>query len=60
MIALAGTVDLSERLGSETILEITLPDGVRLVVALSRDAVFVRSQPVTLLLQPEAAHLFAA
>jgi multiple sugar transport system ATP-binding protein len=53
-----GTVDLSERLGSETVLEVIAPDGTRLVAALSRDAMFVRGQPVTLLLQPDSAHLF--
>ena len=58
-VALSGTVDLSERLGSETVLEVTLLDGARLVAALSRDAVFVPGQPVTLLLRPQTAHLFA-
>jgi multiple sugar transport system ATP-binding protein len=58
-VALSGTVDLSERLGSDTVLEVTLLDGARLVAALSRDAVFVAGQPVTLLLRPQTAHLFA-
>jgi multiple sugar transport system ATP-binding protein len=60
VVALPGTVELSERLGSETVLEVAVASKVRLVVALARDAMFAPGQPVTLLLRPEAAHLFAA
>jgi multiple sugar transport system ATP-binding protein len=56
----SGTVDLSERLGSETIMEVTLSDGERLVAALPRDATFLAGQTVTLLLRPDQAHLFTA
>jgi multiple sugar transport system ATP-binding protein len=47
-------------LGSETIMEVTLSDGERLVAALPRDAKFLPGQTVTLLLRPDQAHLFTA
>ncbi len=59
-VAVRGTADLSERLGSETVLEVTLPGGVRLVVALPRDAVFAPGQTVTLLFRPQSANLFSS
>jgi multiple sugar transport system ATP-binding protein len=57
-VPLAGVVDLSERLGDETILEVTLPHDTRLVVALQQDAVFAAGEPVTVLIRPETVHLF--
>jgi multiple sugar transport system ATP-binding protein len=59
-LTLQGTIDLSERLGSETILEVILSDGTRLVVALARDAQYMPGEPVTLLVTPARTHLFPA
>jgi multiple sugar transport system ATP-binding protein len=59
-VALSGQVDLSERLGSETMLEVTLQDGGRLVVAIPEDAVLRPGQAVSLLIRPETTHLFEA
>ncbi|EYD74963.1 maltose/maltodextrin ABC transporter, ATP-binding protein [Rubellimicrobium mesophilum DSM 19309] len=55
---LRGTVELSERLGSETVVDVVLPDRSRIVATLSRDAVFLPGQDVTLTFIPEQAHLF--
>lgn len=55
---LRGKVEISERLGSETIVDVVLPDHSRIVAALPRDAVFLPGQDVTLTFRPEQAHLF--
>jgi multiple sugar transport system ATP-binding protein len=57
---LHGRVALTERLGSETVIEATLTDGSNLIVALARDAHFPIGQEISLGFDPEMAHLFAA
>ncbi len=56
---LHGKIALTERLGSETIVEATTTDGNPLIVALARDAVFAIGTGISLRFDPEAAHLFA-
>lgn len=55
---LHGKVALTERLGSETILEITLKDGKPLIAALAQDAVYAIGAQVNLDFDPAKAHLF--
>lgn len=55
---LHGKVALTERLGSETVLDVTLKDGSPLIAALSHDAVFDLGTPVDLNFDPDKAHLF--
>ncbi|NBZ89759.1 ABC transporter ATP-binding protein [Stagnihabitans tardus] len=55
---LSGKVALTERLGSETVLDIETADGKSLVAALAQDAVFPIGTPVTLRFDAEKAHLF--
>jgi multiple sugar transport system ATP-binding protein len=54
-----GTVALTERLGSETVLDVTLKDGSKMIAALSQDAIFEVGSPVNLSFDPDTAHLFA-
>jgi multiple sugar transport system ATP-binding protein len=56
---LHGTVSLTERLGSETVLEMELRDGTSLIAALTRDAVFDIGTPLDLAFDPDMTHLFA-
>ena len=55
---LHGAVALTERLGAETVVEVTLKDGNPLIAALSQDAVFPLGQQVNLDFDPAKAHLF--
>jgi multiple sugar transport system ATP-binding protein len=55
---LNGKVALSERLGAETVIEVTLPNGTPLMVALARDAVFTIGTEIGLSFDPSEAHLF--
>ena len=55
---LHGKVALTERLGAETVLEITLKNGKPIIAALSKDAVFGLGQEVNLDFDPVQAHLF--
>ena len=57
---LHGAVMLTERLGSETVLEVRLRDGTPLIAALSKDAVFSLGTEVNLGFNPAMTHLFAA
>ena len=57
---LHGKVALTERLGAETVVEITLADGKPLIAALARDAVFPIGATVGLTFDPMQAHLFEA
>ena len=57
---LRGQVVLTERLGAETVVEVRLTDGGRVIAALPRDAAFAVGEPVTLSFRPEEAHLFPA
>ena len=56
---LQGTVILTERLGSETVLEVQLRDKTPLIAALTRDAIFDLGAKVELAFDPEMTHLFA-
>jgi multiple sugar transport system ATP-binding protein len=55
---LHGKVALTERLGAETVVEITLQEGSPLIAALSYDAVFPLGTLVNLNFEPTKAHLF--
>jgi multiple sugar transport system ATP-binding protein len=55
---LHGKVALTERLGAETVVEITLQEGNPLIAALSYDAVFPLGTLVNLSFDPSKAHLF--
>ena len=55
---LHGAVALTERLGAETVAEITLKDGNPLIAALSHDAVFDLGAQMNLDFDPDKAHLF--
>jgi multiple sugar transport system ATP-binding protein len=57
---LHGRIALTERLGSETVIEATLTDGSNLIVALARDAKYPIGQEISLGFDPDMAHLFAA
>ena len=56
---LHGTVALTERLGAETIIEVTLRDASPLIAALAQDAVLKIGAQVDLDFDPDRAHLFA-
>jgi multiple sugar transport system ATP-binding protein len=55
---LHGAVALTERLGAETVVEVTLKDGNPLIAALSQDAVFDLGAKMNVDFDPEKAHLF--
>ncbi|WP_128516582.1 ABC transporter ATP-binding protein [Tabrizicola thermarum] len=55
---LHGAVALTERLGSETVLEVTLKDGTPVIAALAQDAVFPIGAQVNLEFDPDRVHLF--
>jgi multiple sugar transport system ATP-binding protein len=55
---LHGTVALTERLGAETVVEVTLKDGNPLIAALAQDAVFDVGSQVHLDFDPDRVHLF--
>ncbi|NEX47043.1 ABC transporter ATP-binding protein [Pseudotabrizicola algicola] len=57
---LHGQVALTERLGAETVVEVTLKDASPLIAALSYDAVLPLGAPVALDFDPTRAHLFPA
>ena len=57
---LHGKVAVTERLGAETVVELTLGDGNRLIAALARDAVFPIGAEMAMTFDPAQAHLFAA
>jgi multiple sugar transport system ATP-binding protein len=56
---LQGRVALAERLGAETVIEITLPDGKPLIASLTRDAIFPIGAQIMLTFEASEAHLFA-
>ncbi len=56
---LHGKVMLTERLGSETVMEVQLRDGTALIVSLTKDAVFALGTPMNLAFDPAMTHLFA-
>ncbi|OYU19990.1 MAG: ABC transporter ATP-binding protein [Rhodobacteraceae bacterium PARR1] len=55
---LHGAVALTERLGAETVVEVTLKDGKPLIAALSQDRVFPLGAAGDLDFDPATAHLF--
>ena len=57
---LRGTVELTERLGAETVVDVALDDGGTVIAALSEDRVLARATPIGLRFDPSQAHLFPA
>ena len=57
---LHGTVALTERLGSETVVEVSLKDGTSIIAALAEDQVLRPGAEIGLGFDPAQAHLFAA
>lgn len=55
---LHGQVALTERLGAETVVDITLRDGTNAIAAIGEDQVFEIGQSVGLNFEPSKAHLF--
>jgi multiple sugar transport system ATP-binding protein len=55
---LDGRIALTERLGSETVVDLTLGDGTRLIAALARDAVFPIGANLGLTFEAAQAHIF--
>jgi len=55
---LHGKVTLTERLGSETVVNLALSDGTQVIAALSEDAIFDRGREVSVTFDPAKAHLF--
>lgn len=56
--SMTGTVVLTERLGSETVLNIRLTDGSTLIAAIADDQIFDKGQSVGLAFDAAKAHLF--
>ena len=56
---LQGRVTLTERLGIETVIDVALDDGSRVLCSLAEDRVFEPGQAINLTVDPERAHLFA-
>ena len=56
---LQGTVTLAERLGTETVVDLRLSDGHRLLASISEDRIFEQGQTIGLDFDQEKAHLFA-
>jgi multiple sugar transport system ATP-binding protein len=56
--SMAGTVVLTERLGSETVLNIRLTDGSTMIAAIADDQIFDKGQSVGLAFDAAKAHLF--
>ena len=56
---LAGVVGISERLGSETVVNFRLQDDSSLIASLGTDQIFTPGQTVAFDFDPETAHLFA-
>jgi multiple sugar transport system ATP-binding protein len=56
---LHGKVTLTERLGSETVVDVTLSEGTKLIAALSEDKVFSPGDALDFTFDPAMTHLFA-
>ncbi|MEM1289618.1 MAG: sn-glycerol-3-phosphate ABC transporter ATP-binding protein UgpC [Pseudomonadota bacterium] len=56
---LHGTVSLTERLGSETVVDVNLGDGTQLIAALSEDRIFSPGDKLGFTFDPAMTHLFA-
>jgi multiple sugar transport system ATP-binding protein len=57
---LHGTVRLTERLGAETVVVVSLKDGTSIIAALGEDRVLEPGSEIGLRFDPAQAHLFAA
>jgi len=57
---LSGRVTLAERLGIETVVDIALRDGTRVLCSLAEDRVFEPGQSIQLDFDRARAHLFAS
>ena len=55
---MTGTVVLTERLGSETVLNIRLTDGTTMIAAIADDQIFDKGQSMGLAFDAAKAHLF--
>jgi len=55
---LHGKVSLSERLGSETVVDLALTNRTKLIAAFDEDRIFKIGEPVDLNFDPAQAHLF--
>ena len=55
---LHGTVSLTERLGSETVMDVGLKDGSRIVAAIAEDRVMEPGTEIGLTFDAGQAHLF--
>ncbi len=55
---LRGTVVLTERLGSETVIDIKLADGSKIIAALSEDAILTEGTTAAFQFDPNQAHIF--
>ena len=53
-------VTLAERLGIETVVDVALADGTRILCSLAEDRVFEPGQEIRLDFDPARAHLFAS
>ena len=56
---LHGTVALTERLGSETVINVTLRDGSTIIAAVAEDRIYAPGDEIGLRFDPAQAHLFA-
>ena len=56
---LHGQVALVERLGSETVVDLTLKDGVNFIATFNEDKIFNLGEKIDLSFDPKLAHLFA-
>lgn len=56
---LTGCVTLAERLGTETVIDVALKGGGRVLASLSEDRLFEPGEPVHLDFDHARAHLFA-
>ncbi len=56
---LHGRVALTERLGSETVINVTLRDGSTIIAAIAEDKIYAPGTEIGLRFDPAQAHLFA-
>ena len=55
---LHGKVELTERLGTETVVDLVLRDETKLIAAIGEDQVFQSGQAIDLIFEEEQGHLF--
>ena len=56
---LHGKVNMTERLGTETVANMTLQDGSTFIATFDEDKIFQQGESIDLVFSPEQAHLFA-